>query len=239
MHSILITNDDGILADGIIRLAAAAREFGEVWVAAPDGQRSAASHAITLHGTIDVYPQEFPVEGVKAFSLTGTPADCVRVGCLSLMPHMPDTVLSGINYGWNAATDLQYSGTAGAALEAAFQGVRGIALSEAFSENHDAADEYLRLILAELLEAEPAPGEIFNVNFPDSARTGCRGILRDRKISRSMIYRDRYRVTEELERGGMRVMVDGQYQEVAEPDTDLAAIFAGYISVSRVRNLGY
>ena len=81
---ILITNDDGINSDGIVRLAKAAKEFGEVWVVAPETQRSAASHSITLHSTIDVYPsEEFPIAGVHAFFCSGTPGDCVRVGSLN------------------------------------------------------------------------------------------------------------------------------------------------------------
>ncbi|MCR4760978.1 MAG: 5'/3'-nucleotidase SurE, partial [Oscillospiraceae bacterium] len=98
MRSILLTNDDGIAADGLIRLARAAAGFGEIWVVAPDSQRSAASHSISLHSPIDVFPHDFPVEGVHAFSCTGTPGDCVRVGSLNMMPHRPDVVLSGINF---------------------------------------------------------------------------------------------------------------------------------------------
>nr|MCR5730858.1 5'/3'-nucleotidase SurE [Ruminococcus sp.] len=131
MRSILITNDDGILADGIIRLAKAAKEFGEVWVVAPDGQRSAAAHSISLHSPVDVYPHDFPIDGVHAYSCSGSPGDCVRVGALSIMPHKPDIVLSGINFGFNVATDIQYSGTAGAAFEAAFQGIHAVSFSEA------------------------------------------------------------------------------------------------------------
>ena len=239
MQSILITNDDGILSDGLIRLVKAAQAFGRVYVAAPDGQRSAASHAITLHGTIDVYPHAFPVSGVQAFSVSGTPADCIRVGCLSLMPHLPDTVLSGINRGYNVATDLQYSGTVGAAFEGAFQGVRSIALSEADKDCCPVTDAYLRDILAELLEAETQPGEIFNVNFPGCPLSAFRGIKRDCAISHGAIYRDRYKVTAELPDGGMRLTVDGQYNEDAEPGTDFEAVFANYIAVSRVRNIGF
>ena len=132
--NILITNDDGIEADGLIRLAEAAKEFGEVWVVAPKRERSAASHSITLRRHIDVYPHnDFPVEGVKAYHCSGKPADCVRVGALAVMPEKPDLVLSGINYGYNSATDIQYSATVGAAFEAAFQGIHAIALSEGFS----------------------------------------------------------------------------------------------------------
>ena len=118
MRTLLITNDDGIQADGLHRLAAAAREFGEVWVVAPDGQRSAASHSITLHSHIDVFPHDFPVPGVRAFTCSGMPGDCVRVGALGILPRRPDAVLSGINDGYNAATDVQYSATVGAAMEA-------------------------------------------------------------------------------------------------------------------------
>ena len=100
---ILITNDDGIDSGGIARLAKAAKDFGEVWVVAPQHQRSAASHCITLREPIDVYPHDFAVEGVHAYSCSGTPADCVRVGGLSVMPVRPDVVLSGINFGYNVA----------------------------------------------------------------------------------------------------------------------------------------
>ena len=115
MRTILITNDDGIEAGGIVRLAEAAAEFGEVWVVAPARQMSAASHSITLHSPLDIYPHSFPVPGVRAFSCSGTPGDCVRTGSLSILPRRPDVVLSGINYGYNVASDIQYSGTVGAA----------------------------------------------------------------------------------------------------------------------------
>ena len=98
MKTILITNDDGIEAGGIVRLAEAAAEFGEVWVVAPARQMSAASHSITLHSPVDIYPHSFPVPGVRAFSCSGTPGDCVRVGSLSILPRRPDMVLSGTTW---------------------------------------------------------------------------------------------------------------------------------------------
>ena len=97
-RNILITNDDGIYADGIVRLAKAAVKFGEVWVIAPDGQRSAASHAITLHSPISVWPVEY--EGAAmAFAMDGTPSDCVAVGLkmLRLKGVEVDMVFAGIN----------------------------------------------------------------------------------------------------------------------------------------------
>ncbi|MCR5416784.1 MAG: 5'/3'-nucleotidase SurE [Pseudobutyrivibrio sp.] len=237
---ILITNDDGIEADGIIRLARVAKEFGDVWVVAPESQRSAASHSITLHNTIDIYPsRDFPVEGVNAYYCSGTPGDCVRVGGLNIMPEKPDVVLSGINYGYNCASDIQYSATCGAAFEAAFQGYHAIALSEGACDCHEVTDKYLRQVLSELLDVELAPGMIHNVNFPGCTLSECKGILKDRKVSRGMFFKDSYDVLEELENGGNRYMVNGQYNEDAEKDTDFRAIVDGYVSIGLVNNVGY
>ena len=237
MRTILITNDDGIEADGMIRLAAAAQEFGTVFVIAPESQRSAASHSITLHSHIDVYPHAFPVPGVQAFSCSGTPADCVRV-CPNLMPCRPDAVLSGINYGFNVASDIQYSATAGAAFEAAFQGYHAIALSEEACDCHAVTDAYLRDILAELLDQELAYGQILNVNFPGCAPEACGGILFDRTVSHGMIYRDHYNVIGHLPEGGLRLTVEGDFNRDAEEGTDFHAVMSEYVSVGIADNIG-
>ena len=239
MRNILITNDDGILADGIIRLARAAQAHGRVWVCAPASQRSAASHSISLHSAIDVYAADFPVPDVTAFACSGTPGDCVRVGIHALLPEKPDVVLSGINYGYNAATDIQYSATAGAAFEGAFQGCLSIAFSEGTNNHPEIADRYLPELLDRLLREPFRENEIFNVNFPGCAQNECRGILYDRTVSHSMIYRDTYRQTEALPDGGRRFQIVGEYREEAEPGTDLRALFDKYVSVGRVRNVGW
>ena len=100
MIKLLLTNDDGITSDGIIRLVREAVKLGEVWVVAPDGQRSAASHSITLRHAFEVWPAEFPVQGVHAYACNGMPGDCVRVGVLNVVPGKPDFVFSGINNGY-------------------------------------------------------------------------------------------------------------------------------------------
>ena len=235
-RTILITNDDGICADGLIRLAKAAQDFGEVWVIAPESQRSAASHSITLHGHIDVFPHDFPVAGVRAFSCSGTPADCVRI-CPNLMPNRPDVVLSGINHGYNVASDIQYSATAGAAFEAAFQGYHAIALSEEACDCHAVTDAFLHDILTELLDQKLGHGQILNVNFPGCPPEECGGILFDRTVSHGMIYRDHYNVIEQLPEGGLRLMVEGDYNEDAEDGTDFQAVMQGYISVGIADNI--
>lgn len=238
-RKILITNDDGIEADGLFRLVQEAVNFGEVWIVSPDGERSGASHSITLHRPIDIYPYDFGVEGVRAFTCSGMPADCVRVGSIAVMPYKPDIVLAGINYGYNTATDIQYSATVGAAFEAAFQGYPAIALSEG-RMSHEVTDHYLYAILKELIGEifrETSIGWIWNVNFPECPLKQCGGILRDRKVSGSMLFKDGYDLKEKLPDGGMRFMVNGVYQEIAEEGTDLRAVLDGYISIGTVVNI--
>lgn len=238
MRKILITNDDGIDSEGIVRLAEAAKEFGEVWVIAPIHQRSAASHSITLREPIDIYPHDFPVEGVKAYSCTGTPADCVRVGGLSVMPYKPDVVLSGINDGYNMATDLQYSATVGAAFEAAFQGWHAIALSERYGGPREVTDTYLIEVLSECLDMKAGYDRVINVNFPGCALDEFKGIVRNCKTSASSIFKDSYKVIAELEGGGLRYMVDGEYIEECEEGTDFRALMDNYIAIGIINNVG-
>ncbi len=235
-RKILITNDDGIDSDGLRRLVKEAVKFGEVWVVAPDGQRSAVSHSITLHKHLDVYPYDFGIEGVHAFSCTGMPADCVRVGSISVMPYKPDVVITGINDGYNAATDIQYSATVGGAMEAAFQGYPAIAFSEG-RERHEVTDRCLHDVLEELIDQIPGEGKVINVNFPECTWEQYRGILRDRKASKGVFFLDSYPLLEELSNGGKRYMVHGERQYEADEGTDLRALYDGYISIGLISNL--
>lgn len=237
---ILVTNDDGIYAGGLIRLAEAALKFGEVWVVAPDSERSAASHSVTLRHPLDVYPvKDFPVKGVNAFSCSGMPVDCVRVGGLNVMPSRPDLVLSGINKGYNLAADIQYSATAGAAFEGTFQGYHSIAVSEGFDEPHEVTDRYLSEILEKLINTPLPAGHIHNVNFPQCKLSECKGILWDRTVSPNMYYEDRYNAIEKLENGGIRYMIEGTPRPIAEEGSDFRAILDNYVSVGIVNNIGY
>ena len=236
MRKILITNDDGIDADGLIRLARAAIEFGEVWVVAPDSQRSAMSHSITLRHSIEAWKVDFPVPGVHAYACDGTPADCIRIGILNLVPGKPDHVFSGINYGYNTASDLQYSATAGAAFEAAFQKIHTIAFSEDACEIHEVTDRYLKETIAELLDKPLGINQIWNVNFPGCRLEDCKGILRDRKVSTDTYYVDRYNETIVVE-GRVSYMVEGIRNYNALEGTDLKAIFDGYVSIGIATNI--
>ncbi len=236
---LFLTNDDGIDSHGLFRLAKAARAFGEVWIVAPASQCSAKSHSITLHAPVDVHPHEVALDGVRAFSCSGMPADCVRVGLLSILPRRPDVILSGINCGYNLASDIQYSATAGAAFEGSFQGVPSIAFSEGTEPDHGITDAALDDILKEALETPIGQGEILNINFPSGPAETCKGILRGRRVSASQYYRDRYVVTEHFPDGGVRLMVDGTYCPEAEEGTDFRAILDGFISIGLVNNIGY
>ncbi|MCR5321918.1 MAG: 5'/3'-nucleotidase SurE [Lachnospiraceae bacterium] len=237
MRKILITNDDGIDAPGIRRLAQATKKLGEVWVIAPESQRSAASHSIILREVVKMKEHDFPVEGVKAFACSGTPADCVRCGGLGLMPYRPDVVLSGINYGYNVAGDIQYSATAGAAFEAAYQGFGAIALSEDNRECHEVTDAFLEGLLEEYIDERYGRDQILNINFPGCPLSQCKGIQRNRVASMDSFYHARYKLVETKEDGTMIYMVDDVYNEQAEEGTDFKAILDGYVSVGLVRNI--
>ena len=236
MRKILITNDDGINADGIIRLVQAATEFGEVWVLAPDSQRSAMSHSITLRHSVDAWKVDFPVPGVHAYACSGTPGDCVRIGSLNIVPEKPDHVFSGINYGFNAASDIQYSATAGAAFEAAFQGIHTIAFSEDACEIHEVTERYLKEIIAELLNKPLGVNQIWNVNFPGCQLAECNGILRDRKVSTDAFYVDRY-IETTVSEDKVSYMVEGIRNYNASEGTDLKAILDNYVSIGIAANI--
>lgn len=235
-RKILITNDDGIGSNGIIRLAAAAVKYGEVWVVAPESQRSAASHSITLREHIDVYPHPFPVDGVKAFAVSGTPADCARLGILSIMPKKPDIVLSGINFGYNAGGDVQYSATVGAAMEAVFQGVPAVALSEGTNDGYIITDMYLDEILSQVINSPFTPQSIVNVNFPNCTPEDFKGILRSRASAPTGVFSDGY-IGEPLANGGTRYRVNGSYIGSAPEDSDLYALYNNYISIGTITNI--
>ena len=236
MKKILLTNDDGIQADGIVRLAEVARDFGEVWVVAPDSERSAMSHSLTLRRRVEVWEVDFPVSGVKVFACDGKPSDCVRIGALNIVPGKPDCVMTGINYGYNVAADLQYSATVGAALEASFQKLHAIAFSESNNGIHEVTDKYIRDIMAELIDRPLDAWQIWNVNFPGCMVSECKGIMRNAKVSKDGFYEDRYDVIDVSE-GRKSYMVDGIRRWEAGEGTDLYAMINNYVSIGVVNNL--
>lgn len=161
---ILVTNDDGVHAPGIKALAAALSTVGEVAVVAPDRERSAVSHALTLH-----HPLRAILLAPGCFSVDGTPTDCVNLGIHSLLDFHPDLVVSGINRGANMGDDVTYSGTVAAALEATLMGIPAFAISLA---SLDEGADYSKAAvfaakLALLVRSNGLPKDTFlNVNVP-------------------------------------------------------------------------
>ncbi len=164
---VLISNDDGIFAPGIAALVQAFAGAGcEVLVCAPDRQRSAASHSLTIGRPLTVKEVDFP-GAAKAYAIGGTPADCVKLGLTVLCPDA-QAVVSGVNKGYNVGTDILYSGTVAAAMEGAICGRPALAISqhERRTDFSRAAELAVRLF-ARMLEHPLAPLSVLNVNHPE------------------------------------------------------------------------
>src|SRR5262245_20444459 len=201
-HRILITNDDGIHSPALHALEVALADLGSVSVVAPDRQRSATSHCITLDESV-IYKQVGP----NRYAVQGTPADCVIVALFRILNERPSIVIAGVNQGLNVGEDILYSGTVAAASEAAIQGLPAIAVSASALENTDyaaAASVAARLAERVLKEGLP-PDVILNVNCPGTWNREIR-----------------------LTRQGRRSRI----QNNSEVMTDIEALASGYVSIS-------
>ncbi|MDO4459924.1 MAG: 5'/3'-nucleotidase SurE [Clostridia bacterium] len=232
---VLLVNDDGIDAPGIIQLAEAAKDLGEVWVVCPDRQNSAMSHRITYNTPLTVTKRTDFMEGINAYACSGSPADCVRVG-VKLIGKRPDLVLSGVNYGYNISWDLQYSGTVSAALEAAFLGVNSIALSQANPEYHPVTDRYLKELIVEYMDRKLDKKQCWNINFPDCPPEECKGVMRDVRVSDDNFYCDDYSVEQIDENTAEYKVIAGRNWKGSE-GTDLYAVTNNFVSVGVVKNI--
>ncbi len=248
--TVLVTNDDGIFAPGIAELARLAKSFGNVTVVAPAEQYSVSSMKLTLNRPLKLSPYDFPVPGVTAYVLDGSPADCVRAAVSYLFrDNKPDLVLSGINCGYNSGTDIAYSATFGAATEAVLRGVPAIALSCDFGhgettlgtyENGDVPEDYVtaRQYLPGILDkliALPRLDGVWNVNVPTCRPQDCPGVLWDRTVSQFPYVDDVYDV---CGRDGDAVFLKPHavFCKAAEPGTDIDALLHNYVSVGFVKN---
>jgi len=170
MPKILVTNDDGVEAEGLLRLSEALESLGEVVVVAPDREQSASGHALTLHRPLRMHELR-----PNVYSVDGTPTDCVNLAILWLLANdPPDIVVSGINRGLNLGDDVTYSGTVSATFEGVLLGIPSVAFSqeiaEGFSFERSAA---FAARLVDTLMADHLPADtILNVNFPAAAHRG-------------------------------------------------------------------
>ena len=233
---ILVVNDDGINADGIVHLAEMACKLGDVWVIAPEEQCSGMSQKLTIHGDLRVKEVDFPVAVKAAWSVGGTPADCVKLGLESLLDFRPDYVFSGVNYGSNTGYDIAYSGTMGAALEAVMNGVPAIAFSRFEKGSYEITDKYILPIARELIAAGQGTGEVWNVNFPSCPGDEYKGILRDRKIAPMSLYHEHYKLAEPVDGCANYLPSSTLISAEDSPlDSDIHAVLTGYISIGKVR----
>ena len=237
---ILLVNDDSIHAPGIAMLAKVAAELGDVYVVAPAEECSAMSQKLSLRKNLTFRKLEnFPVPVRVAYEVGGTPVDCVKVALYYALEEKPDLVLSGINNGYNAGCDINYSGTLGAAFEALRNGIPAIAVSAAKNEDLQRAEPYLLPLLRQVAEKRPDACAVWNINFPPMSEKAPEGILWDRAVAPVSMYLENYTEIPQPD-GSLQIRCHGtpMPDERIPAGTDAEAIRKGYISVGQVRTAG-
>ncbi len=231
---ILVTNDDGIGAEGLdVLCRIAERISSDVWVIAPESNQSGASHSMTLHE-----PLRCRQTDKRTYIVRGTPTDCVIMGVRHfLVDHPPDLVLSGVNHGSNLAEDVTYSGTIAAAIEGTLLGIRSIAMSQtggSLEEGNifwETPREHGPGLLAKLLDVGWPTGIMLNVNYPPRAARDVTGIEVTRQGRRDQAF---LRIDERSDPWGTPYFWFGfeRPPSTLVAGTDLGAIDAGRISVT-------
>jgi 5'-nucleotidase len=166
--NILLTNDDGIYFEGLWSLQKLLSKKHHVTVVAPDRERSAIGHAITLHAPLRVIKMSINGSG-PCWAVSGTPVDCIKLGILEILKKKPEMVISGINPGANVGINVNYSGTVSAAKEAALYGIAAIAVSMEGNNtvHYNDAAEFIEKLVEKVARKKLALGTFLNVNFPD------------------------------------------------------------------------
>jgi 5'-nucleotidase len=229
MTRILLTNDDGIHSDGLIKLESALSEIGDVYVIAPAAEMSGASHSLTL-----ARPLRIRQIDERHWTVDGTPTDCVTLALHKILPEeeRPQLCVSGINHGGNLGDDATYSGTVAGALEATILGVPGIALSLVARENFDFTEAARFAISAvRKIMSEGLPdGTLLNINIPQGEIKGVR-------ITRQGIKNARTIISEHIDPRGKPYFWIGEeyFRSNAEDGTDYRAIELGYVSVTPLK----
>jgi 5'/3'-nucleotidase len=234
MH-ILLTNDDGVAAPGLLALAQELRKLGQVTVLAPDHNWSASGHTKTLHRPLRV-KEAVLSDGTSAWATDGSPSDCVGLAVLGFLPDPVDVVLSGINPDANVGHDVTYSGTVMAAMEAAIWGLPGIAVSLDLPENHLGAVDFApaariaRQITQAVMQRGLLKSVLLNVNIPYLSETQMRGLSITRLGMR--VYRDALDRRQDP-RGRPYYWIGGEAPTgVPEEGTDFGALALGAVSIT-------
>ncbi len=233
---ILLTNDDGIHAEGLACLERIARTISDdVWVVAPETDQSGFAHSLSLS-----QPLRLREIAEKRFALSGTPTDCVIMGVRRLLPSPPDLILSGINSGSNIADDVTYSGTVAGAMEGTLLGIRSIALSQAYSvENqkrvvpYETGEALAPALLDRLLGLDLPAGVFLNLNFPNCAANDVKGT---RVTSQGKLA---YNLGVEERADGRNLpyywLRFGRDETELSEGTDLHAVKSGFVSVTPMK----
>ncbi len=229
---ILVSNDDGVRADGIIHLQRALRRVGHVVVVAPDGQRSAASHSITLHRPLRVKKMDTDV-----YAVDGTPTDCVMLAVHELLDRHPDLVVSGINHGPNLGDDVHYSGTVSVAMEGAIIGIPAVAVSLVSNGGggvgFPVAARFAAKLARQILASGLPRGVLLNVNVPDTSASQIKGAVVTHQGKRD--YGDI--IVEKVDpKGRIYYWIGGDEAGFEDrPHSDCNAAFSDHISVTPLR----
>ena len=231
---ILLTNDDGIHAPGILAVYKALKDLGEVLVVAPDRPRSATGHAITLHKPLRLKKVSLP-DGATGYETNGVPADCVCLAVCEIMGEAPELLVSGINRGPNLGWDVTYSGTISAAMEGAVADIPSIAVSVAahdYTGDYALAARFMVRLGKWYAEVGGIPRGLLNINIPNATADEIKGVALTTLGSR------RYMATVKKEtdpRGVPYYWIDGDPTEgIDQEGTDVHAILHNYISVTPV-----
>lgn len=229
MLRILITNDDGYNAPGILHLAKALEKDYEVIVVAPYEEKSASSHSISMRDPLFYGEADLKDLKSKVFWVKGTPADCVKLAFEKILNHKIDYVVSGINKGYNIGTDILYSGTVSAAIEGSIYGIPSIAVStdsKAGEEAYKIAAHYVREILSKAIQYQLEKHVVLNVNVPLNPTEGIK-VCRIGERRYTNVYTEK--ITSE---GEQSFILAGNIIDEQTEGTDTYAIQNGYVTVT-------
>jgi 5'-nucleotidase len=237
MH-ILVTNDDGVSAPGLLALAQAMQTLGKVTILAPDRNWSASGHVKTMHRPLRVKETRLE-DGLMGYASDGAPSDCVALAILGFIPEKVDLVVSGINPNANIGHDVTYSGTVTAAMEAAICGLPGIAVSLDAPEHHKGlldfgpAASFAQTVVSNVIRNGLKKGILLNINVPYQSKSEFKGFRITRQGLR--VYRDR--LESRLDpRGVPYYWIGGEAPTgIPEVGTDVGALSEGYVSVTPLK----
>ncbi|MDR2383683.1 MAG: 5'/3'-nucleotidase SurE [Prevotellaceae bacterium] len=230
---ILLTNDDSVNASGLRAAIQILAPFGDLFVIAPDVPRSGTSHALTVTTPITADKVE-ETDGIKIYSCTGTPTDCVKLAMSCLLPRQPDLMVSGINHGSNSSVSVIYSGTMGAAIEAAMLGMPAIGFSlcdHSLNADFSGAVKYGATIVQDVLANGIPKGIALNVNIPALPFDEIKGIQICRQ--NKGMWNEDFILKPDPVTGEKLYWLTGYYhnEEAGAEGTDETALSNGYVSI--------